>query len=303
MRSNSLNMKTYHLGLTGYPLGHSLSPVLHKAALEEAGLAGTYDLYPVLPSPEGVKDLEMLAGRMRTGNLQGLNVTIPHKQSILQFVDEFSPTVQRIGAANVIYCSGERLIAENTDVPAFKNDLRQRLLMDCPELLQGRKALVLGAGGSARAVVDALLAEAWDVRIAARKAEQAVDLCLFFKIYYPESTLAAVPLAKKSIRELDDPMLIVNATPAGMAPGMDQSPWPLECEFPAGSAVYDLIYNPIETVLIKMARSVSLPAVNGCGMLVKQAALSFSLWTGLPSSDEIMKEALDQFLGKASWEL
>ncbi|NPV75885.1 MAG: hypothetical protein HPY59_05850 [Anaerolineae bacterium] len=189
----------FRLGLTGYPLGHSLSPVLHQAALETAGLPGSYDLFPVLPSPEGLGELKSLVDRMRTGQLQGLNVTIPHKQSILQFVDERSPAVQRVGAANVIYKADNCLVAENTDIAAFKNDLDTWLSTFAPWPLPARRALVLGAGGAARAVADALLCEGWEVWIAARNLHQAIDLCARLSPWYPGCTLKAIPLAEKPL--------------------------------------------------------------------------------------------------------
>ena len=287
----------FRFGLTGFPLGHSLSPVMHKAALEAAGLAGSYELFPVLPFPEGLDDLKSVVDMLRSGELQGLNVTIPHKQSILQFVDICSPAVQRVGAANVIYKADGLVMAENTDIAAFKNDLNT-WLSTSPRSLPARKALVLGAGGAARAVADVLLSEAYEVWIAARNLHQAIDLCAGFSHWYPGRTLKAIPLLGKSFAALNFPMLIVNATPVGMPPLLDQSPWPAEVKLPDGSFVYDLIYNPSETVLLRTARAAELPAVSGGGMLVAQAALAFSLWTGQPSPDQVMRTAFDRQIEK-----
>ncbi len=296
LKAGNLDKVFFRLGLTGYPLDHSLSPILHKAALEAAGLPGSYDLFPVLPSPEGPGELKLLADRIRTGQLQGLNITIPHKQSILQFVDEHSPAVQRVGAANVIYKADDCLVGENTDIAAFKNDLNTWLSTFTPWPLPDRKALVLGAGGAARAVADALLCEGWEVWIAARNLHQAIDLCASLSPWYPGCTLKAIPLVEKPLAGLNFPMLIVNATPAGMPTSLDQSPWPAGVELPRGSFIYDLIYNPFETKLLKAARAAALPAISGGGMLVAQAALAFSLWTGQPSPDQVMRVAFDRHI-------
>ncbi len=163
----------YHFGLIGYPLGHSRSPVIHAAALCAAGLAGEYCLLPVPPLPEGEVALRQVVDRLRGGELDGLNVTIPHKQAVLPLLDEFSPAVAQIGAANTLYCQDGRLVGENTDAPGFLADL-YRL---APELSEGPKtALVLGAGGSARAVVYALRQAGFTIWLAARRLSQAEQI-------------------------------------------------------------------------------------------------------------------------------
>ena len=133
----------YKLGLIGYPLGHSLSPVLHQTALAEAGLSGKYELYPVPPLPEGQQDLEAMLDRLRSGELHGLNVTIPHKQSVLPLVDDLSPSAAAMGAVNTLYMRSGQLIGDNTDAPGFWADLSHLPIQ------KAETALVLGAGGAA----------------------------------------------------------------------------------------------------------------------------------------------------------
>ncbi|BCY17569.1 MAG: shikimate dehydrogenase [Chloroflexi bacterium] len=275
----------YHLGLTGWPLGHSLSPLMHSAALRAAGLEGDYNLFPARPMPEGAEDLHGLVNWLRTGELAGLNVTIPHKQSVIPLLDGLSPAVQAIGAVNTIVMTDSRLLGDNTDWAGFLNDL-EAYLPDCRDGKR-RQALVLGAGGSARAVVYALVKSDWCVNIAARRPEQSRDLSAKFST--PEN-----PVTAHSMDEFDGLVktrLIVNTTPVGMSPHVDASPWLNGLEFPPGALIYDLIYNPAETCLMRSAREAGLVAVNGLGMLAEQASLAFEIWTGHAVPVDIFRNA------------
>jgi shikimate dehydrogenase len=175
-------MTFFHFGLTGHPLGHSLSPLLHAAALRAAGLEGEYRLYPVLPLPGGQAGLQALVNRLRKGELHGLNVTIPHKSSILSLLDELTPIAGAVGAVNTIYRIGDRLVGDNTDVGGFSADLERLLTRAGRNFpMAGSKplaALVLGAGGSARAVVYVLAQAGFQVWVAARRGEQAQELAV-----------------------------------------------------------------------------------------------------------------------------
>jgi len=266
-----------NLGLTGYPLGHSLSPDLHAAALRSVGLEGEYKLYPIAPDdPVG---LPQLLGRVRSGELQGLNVTIPHKQMVIPFLDELSPSARAIGAVNTIYKKDGKLVGHNTDAPGFAVDLQRSLGVD---INVGFGALVLGTGGAARAVVYALLTGGWDVTLAVRAADVGMAEALIhsFKRVSVDRTLRFVLLEPDALRPLlNDFELLVNTTPLGMSPDIAVSPWPDGLSFPQ-AAVYDVVYNPRETSFVRHARAVGLRAETGLGMLVSQAALSFETWTG-----------------------
>jgi shikimate dehydrogenase len=147
----------------------------------------------------------------------------------------------------------------------------------------------LGAGGSARAVVYALLEDGWEVTIAARRLEQAqqfADLFTNYRLQIADLTLLNI--------EFSNITLIVNTTPVGMIPNTNQSPWPEKCRFPTHAAIYDLVYNPFETKLVKDARAQGLSAITGRGMLLEQAALSFQLWTGKQVAREIMLSAVGE---------
>lgn len=276
----------FHLGLIGFPLGHSRSPQLHHAALRHYGLEGEYTLFPVPPLPEGDAQIQALLYRLRKGELHGLNVTIPHKPSVMPYVDLLTPVAQAVGAVNTLYLDpGLNLVGDNTDVPGFLQDLHQ-----LPGLDVGL-ALVLGAGGSARAVVYALLQEAWRVRLLARHPEQAVQIAAQM-MALPAShayDLQCASLDADGIAGcVEGCRLVVNTTPVGMFPNPDGSPWPDDVPWPQRAAVYDLVYNPPQTTFTRSAQAAGLPVRTGGGMLSSQAALAFSRWTNLEPPFEIM---------------
>ena len=291
------------LGLIGYPLGHSFSPQLHTAALRSCGLNGDYSLFPVHPDDkQGLKDL---LSRVRSGEIHGLNVTIPHKQNVMEFLDELTPTAAAIGAVNTTYLRDNKLIGGNTDTPGFLLDLKKFLTIHLSRrTVSGETqrhgdsfALVLGAGGSARAVVYALLHDGWDVTIAARRLEQAEQLAVSYTHHklqtFVPGARAGITNYELSNIELSNISLIVNTTPLGMAPNIDQSPWLKNSPFPPHAAIYDLVYNPRDTKLVREARRQGLQATTGLGMLIEQAALSFEIWTGRNPSRAIMEASVN----------
>jgi shikimate dehydrogenase len=281
----------FHLGLTGYPLGHSLSPALHQAALLSLGLGGEYRLYPVAPGQEGNRRLAGLVEKLRRGELDGLNMTIPHKQALLSLVDELTPTARAIQAANTLYCRKSRVIGHNTDVDGFCLGVQSVLPPGIhPE---ASTAVVLGAGGSARAVVYGLARAGWRVIIAARRLEQAQTLAGELGASSPAGKLSAIHLDGSSLASLERVGLVVNTTPVGMFPAVDASPWLAGVPLPEGAAIYDLVYNPAETVLVRSARASGLRAETGLGMLVEQAVLGFECWTGSRPSKAAMKQAAE----------
>jgi shikimate dehydrogenase len=298
------------LGLIGYPLGHSLSPRIHEAALRSCGLEGSYSVFPIPPNDQkGLKDLLEL---VRNREITGLNVTIPHKQNVIPFLDDLTPTAKSIGAVNTIYMQENRLIGENTDAPGFLADLKRFLTTEtCFDSAQHRlrhgelKAFVLGAGGSARAVVYALLNDGWEVLISARRLEQAEQLVDALTNHQFSQNIRMGPITVLSLSDMEPTFtnlqsqisnlsLIVNTTPVGMTPNIDQSPWPENLPFPPRAAIYDLVYNPGETKLVIDARLQGLHATTGLGMLIEQAALAFQIWTDRKPSRESMFEAVNQ---------
>jgi shikimate dehydrogenase len=287
-------MDVYHLGLVGWPLIHSLSPVMHEAALRSLGLEGDYRCFPIEPLPSGEESLGTLLDRMRGGELNGLNVTVPHKETIILVLDRLTSTAERIGAVNTVFVEGHALIGDNTDRDGFLVDLDAEL---APEL---GEALILGAGGAARAVVDGLSERGWKIWVAARRMGQAQRLAdsLNKSGRVPILPLTLGPESLMSV--LADVKLIVNATSLGMAPEIQGSPWPKGVPFPDQAVVYDLVYAPRETRLTQDARNMGLRASSGFGMLVRQAALSFERWTGLEAPRENMRQAAEE--AAQAWE-
>lgn len=254
------------LGLVGYPLAHSLSPVLHEAAMQVCGLDGCYELLQV--EPGDLRKLESLVSGVRDGTFHGLNITIPHKQNILQFVDRFTIPARAVGAVNTLWLENGELVGHNTDAPGFLADL-ERLQINQPT-----EALVLGAGGAARGVVYALQSVGWHVSLAARRIEQSKAMQKDF----PGINILPLTRAGLATWNPGSATLIINATSAGMAPQMGINPWPDKLPFPAKAFVYDLVYNPPDTALLVAARQAGLNGCNGLGMLVEQAALAFEAW-------------------------
>jgi shikimate dehydrogenase len=279
-----LPITNYQLGLIGFPLGHSLSPKIHAAALKACNLQGDYSLLPI--HPDDTQSLKDLLTRVRTGEIHGLNVTIPHKQNVIPLLDELTPTAKAIGAVNTIYLRENKLIGDNTDAAGFLSDLKK--FIGDRRLVIGNSVLVFGAGGSARAVVFALANDGWNVTLAARRLEQAQQLANSFAGYRLQVTSYE---NFQPSREAFN--LIVNTTPLGMSPNIDQSPLPENMTLSKETIVYDLVYNPRETKLVKDARAHGLQATTGLGMLIEQAALAFELWTGHTPPCDILWKATD----------
>jgi shikimate dehydrogenase len=285
----------WRLGLIGGRLGHSLSPRLQRAALQSAGLQGEYRLYAVPPLPEGEAQLRALVEGLRAPpalRLHGLNVTIPHKQNVLAYLDELTPTARAVGAVNTLYADGSRLIGENTDVQGFWTDFER--LWQASGGRQAGAALVLGGGGAARAVAYALLSRGWRVILAARRAEQSKQVARDLKALRLPGRITAIPLEAASLARCRSANAVINATPVGMSPFTDECPYPDDLPLPGKAVVYDLVYNPAETVLLRRAVQQGLPAANGLGMLVEQARLAFACWTGITPPAEALWAALRQ---------
>jgi len=275
------------LGLTGYPLGHSLSPQIHRAALDACGLQGDYSLFPIHPDDQqGLKDL---LAHVRNGEIHGLNVTIPHKQNVISLLDKLTSTAQAIGAVNTISMQNGKLTGDNTDAPGFLADLQRFLTMEILRHGDTKSVLVLGAGGSARAVVYALIDNGWNVTVAARRIEQAQAFISQFP--NPDSRISAIEFQTTNLQSLiPNFSLLVNTTPLGMTPNVEVSPWPVGLPFPPNATIYDLVYNPQETRLVREAHAAGLSATTGLGMLIEQAALAFEIWTGYdPPRDALWK--------------
>lgn len=257
-------------GVLGWPLDHTLSPVIHNTAFRTLGLDWSYFAWPV--------EAELLGDAvrgLRALGAAGANVTMPHKEAVLEHLDELAGDASVTQAVNTIENRGGRLIGHNTDVSGF----RDLLVEDIGFQASGTAALVLGSGGAARAVVHALAADGAQVKIAARRPEVGERL----------RDVAAVDVlawdqANEAAGAAD---LIVNATPLGM---QSDDPLPVT-EFRAGQTVVDLVYSPPVTPLVERARAGGADAWGGIGMLVHQAAASFRIWTAQEPPLDVMSAA------------
>ena len=277
--------KTQLIGLIGYPVAHTLSPAMHNAAAAALGLNATYVPLPVAPEllPDALRGLIALGFR-------GVNVTVPHKEAVLPHMDAIFPAARIIGAVNTIVIGDGRLTGFNTDWSGFLSDLERYRLA-----LYGRDCLVLGAGGSARAVVYALLRRGSRVTIAARRLEQAQQLATELGTAFPDAMPPAASLledAASTAALLDEPILI-NTTPLGMeGTYSERSPWPDGAPFPSGAFAYDLVYTPRETCFMAQARAAGRQTANGLGMLVGQAAEAFEVLTGRRPDPAVMWQVI-----------
>lgn len=269
-------------GLFGYPVQHSLSPGMHNAAFRKLGLDYVYVPFNVHPD-----NLETAVRAIRSLGLVGVNLTIPHKEGVIPFLDWISEDALRIRSVNTIHNFDGTLKGYTTDGSGFIKALEA-----AGKPPKGSKAVVLGAGGSARATVYTLALEGADVTVANRTYSRAVELSRLIDAALGSDAVrfAALdsPEAREAIREAD---LLVNCTSVGMYPHAEEQPVPAEW-LHAGLFVYDQVYNPVETRLLESARAVGARGANGVGMLVFQGALSFEIWTGRTPPLEVMEQAV-----------
>jgi 3-dehydroquinate dehydratase/shikimate dehydrogenase len=257
-------------GVVGLPLAHSASPAMHNAAFAAAGLDAVY-----LPIETADAD-ELLAVADAIG-LRGASVTAPLKRTLFERTRPASPLPRQLGAVNTLRRSGRGWEADNFDVAGFLAPLDRR-----PGGLRGRRAVVLGAGGAARAAVWALKANGAHVEVAARRAGEAARLAADLQV----STSSWPPAAGWH--------LLVNATPVGTWPHVEESP--MARELVAGDLVYDLVYNPLETTLLRWARAAKSETIGGLEMLVSQACRQFEWWTGQQASLAAVERAAIAFI-------
>ena len=269
------------LGIIGHPIGHSISPVFQQVALDAIGFDGVYQPWDVAPGAVG----EFIAGLRAPGTL-GINVTVPHKEAVIPFLDEVDDWAATAGAVNTIVNRDGRLTGHNTDGIGFLRALREGAGFEP----QDQAVLVLGAGGSARGVVYALArAGAARLTIANRTLERAQRLAQISAdsgVPAQAIALSAAPSAAANAA------LIINCTSMGMVHGPDETGSPLSAaDIPPAALVNDLVYNPLETPLLREAARAGAAVLGGIQMLVYQGAASFEMWTGQPAPAPVMLEA------------
>ena len=271
---------TKNLGVMGWPIEHSLSPVLQNAAIERAGLDYAYIALPVAPA-----DLPAAVAGLRALRFVGWNVTIPHKEAIMPLLDTIDEGAERIGAVNTVVNQNGRLCGYNTDAEGFLGALRDR-----DYKLSGTQCVMLGAGGAARAVLWALLKENASVTIGVRSPERAHSLVERFQDYGKVRVLHWETDEFQAALGCAD--LLVHTTPLGMAPNVDAMPPVSWTALKPSALVYDIIYTPAETRLLREAREHGHQTINGAPMLVGQGAAAFALWTGTAPDRAYMEKQL-----------
>jgi shikimate dehydrogenase len=279
-------------GVIGYPLTHSLSPAMMQAAFDAAGVEATYEAWPASDD-----QLEGRLAALRGDDFLGANVTIPHKQGVIPHLDRLDQRAERAGAVNTIANESGQLVGYNTDVSGFARSLREDAGFDA----KGKKCAVIGAGGAARAICLALIeAQASYVMVAGRTPPRADALVVALR----PLTSAGVTISWTHwldgvfLTFIPSADLVVNCTPVGTRGSETEGESPLAPEhLPAGAVVFDLLYNPAETALLRAAKERGATPVGGLGMLLYQAAESFRIWTGKDASIDKMREAAVKALG------
>lgn len=279
----NIDARTQFCGVIGNPVGHSLSPAIHNAAFRKLGLNFVYLAWQVETIGDAVKGLRAL------GNFRGASVTIPHKVAAIPFLDHVEMTAQRIGAINTIVAEKGKLTGYNTDATGAL-----RALEEGGAELKGRRIVILGSGGAARAIAFALA------------VESGADKLMLLGIDDPErtrlaqdiSTHAAVTVEDFHLDEatlrrvLPEAHVLIHCTPVGMAPKVDSTCVPASL-LHADLSVMEIVYNPLETRLLKDAKRAGCRTIPGLEMFLNQAVAQFEIWTNQPAPVDVMRAVLE----------
>lgn len=268
-----INGKTFVLGIIGKPVSHSMSPIMHNAALNELGLDGVYVPFPV-------ENVEQAVTGMRGLSIKGLSVTIPHKETVIGFLDEIDSVAKRIGAVNTVVqqegAKGNQILkGYNTDWLGANRALAEKIE------LKGKKVVLLGAGGSARAIGFGLQEVGAKVMLCSRTEEKGRLLA---------DELGCDWAGLDSLSELEGD-IVVNATSVGMNPNADVSLMTVE-QLTKFDVVMDIVYSPLNTKLLKNAEEAGCETVGGLEMLLYQGVAQFELWTNETAPVEVMRNTL-----------
>ena len=267
---DTIDNETMICGLVGLPVMHSVSPHIHNTAFAEEHINGVYLPFEVHNAQQFFKRMVHPRTRELNWNLRGLSITAPHKQTVMECLDRIDPDAKEIGAVNTVVVENDRLLGYNTDAAGLVDPLRKRFTS-----LTDARVAIIGAGGAARAAIWALKRESANVILFARNTTKAGPLAELFDI-------SCKSLSEASFNGYD---LVINATPLGSGEYIDQSPASRE-QLTGARCVYDLIYNPADTRLLREAREAGCETLGGLEMLVAQARLQFELWTGKKFSHE-----------------
>jgi shikimate dehydrogenase len=272
-----------NFAILGFPIGHTLSPKMHKAAFKAAG----YPNYNYIAVPVQTGRLMLAVDGLKGLGFRGANVTIPHKTTIMKFVDAVDSDAMIIGAVNTLVNDGGMITGYNTDVTGFLKSLAQAQFLpeDC-------NAVILGAGGAARAVIWGLCKRrAGYITVGVRNPKKARVLADDFSVY---GNIEVLDWQTEEFKEtLQTADILINTTPLGMYPEIDAMP-PVDLKLlPEGALVYDIVYNPVKTKLLKTAEKFGYPTLNGLNMLLLQGEEAYRLFTGELPDLEVMKKVVE----------
>ena len=278
-----INAQTQFCGVIGNPIEHSLSPAIHNAAFRKLGLNFVYLAWRVECIGDALKGLRAM------GNFRGASVTIPHKVAAMQFLDEIEPTAQHIGAINTIVAAGGKLAGYNTDATGALRALREG-----GTTLKGKRVVILGTGGAARAIAFALAAEGSIERLDLLGIEQQERETLARDLRSKTSVIVDhVDLDETALKKvLPNSHVLIHCTPVGMSPKVDGTCVPASL-LHQSLTVMDIVYNPRETKLLQDAKHMDCKTIPGMEMFLHQAAAQFEMWTGRPAPVDVMRAVLD----------
>lgn len=278
-----IDTRTQLCGLIGNPVEHSLSPAIHNAAFQALGLNYVYLAFKVEDLPGAVKGLRAL------GNLRGFSVTIPHKVAIIPLLDEVEPMAKHIGAVNTIVIENGRLLGSNTDASGAL-----RALADAEVALKGERVVMLGSGGAARAIAFALAADTGIAKLTILGIDEkertglVKDLRAKTALQVADGTITDDALR----RAIEDSTVLLHCTPLGMHPNVHESCVPASLLKPH-LTVMDIVYNPLDTKLLKDARAAGCKTIRGIEMFLNQAIGQFELWTKHKAPADVMRKVLE----------
>ena len=269
-----INALTRLYAVFGDPVAHSLSPAMHNRAFAHIGENAAYLAF-------GVKDIKAAAQAVRTFNMGGASVTIPHKVSVMEYLDEVDKTAQAMGAVNTIINDSGRLIGKNSDCLGAVKAILEKTAID------GKDVVVLGAGGAARAIVYGVKEQGGKVTVVNRTPEKGAQLAKELGVdFHPLEDLASLQC-----------QIVVNATSLGMVPHVKNSPVPPSF-FKTGMVAMDIVYRPLLTRFLSDARDAGCTTVDGIAMFVYQGASQFEWWTGKEAPVGQMRETVETILGQ-----
>lgn len=284
----TISGKTRVCGVIGDPIEHSLSPIMHNAAFQALDLDYVFLAFKVKPA--GVAEA---VNGMRALNIRGLNVTMPHKKTVMGSLDRIDLSAQIINSVNTVLNKENLLFGFNTDGIGAVKALKENGVA-----LKGRKVLLLGAGGAARAIAYAIAKEADELAVLNRTVKDAQALARLVEKATNKRIVAASIEPEDIDANLQDSDILINATSVGMKPRPEQTPVPIEL-LRSNLAVMDIVYNPLETKLARDAKALGAKVVSGVEMLIYQGAASFEIWTGKSAPVEVMRKAVLTHLEKA----